>query len=515
MESHVRRISALLATTAVLAPLVVASSALPAAASGPSVTVHMTGRNGHHATGQVWVENLSTFGIYSGSADHAISLPRGQYAVIGDVQENTTTTTGAVVVGISGATIVSLDARRGKAVNVGLDLPNAGSYDRTVNAVICGGQQGMGPEISGAPGTVFVIPNASSKLQFGYLGSWRSGSGNYVVTGRSTSGVPARPGGSFHRSGLARLDIQARTGTDLETDGQLVLQPQLPNVTCGSGMWGDLGSFSLPTTTTAYVSPGTWSSRLDANPNVGEMSADRTLLAGGHYYQTFNQAVWGPYQAVPQAWYNRLSFDGGSLIADPTPGVTSFQLTSGSYRLSENGKLLHQQTISQYGGYESFDTHVTRSGWFDLTVSAHRYYPNTTYPSSILSSAVDLHEHFWLNPSVNQIAPVYSTRFFPAGLNGANQAAPGSVTAVRVVPDQLPGEVNVVKSPNDPPTSVKVWASANGGVTWQAVTVKRVNGSWIAYVPNHASGAVSLRSQVTDAHGNYTVESVYRAYAIA
>ncbi|WP_042415793.1 hypothetical protein [Streptacidiphilus anmyonensis] len=507
-----RRLSALLATTGVLAPLVVAASTLPAAASGPSVTVHMTGRTGAHASGQVRAENISTFMIYSGTADHAISLPKGQYAVIGDVQENATTTIGASVVTIAGASTVSLDARHGKAVNVGLDLPNAGSYTRYVDATVCGGQQSMGIEASGAPGSVFVIPNASSLLHFAYLGGWQSPSSNYVVTGRTGSGVPSTPGGSFHRSGLARLDITARTGTDDETDGQLTLQPQAPNNACGSGMWGTLGEFSLPTATTAYVSPGTWGPRLDASDGLGEMAADRSLLAGRHYYQSFGNAVWSPRSAMPVTWEHKISIQAGSLLQDPTPGVTSFWASKGTARLSQGGKVLHQATVTDYGSYSTFDTAVRSAGWYDLSVTANRYHPGLATPN--LSTAASLTFHFWANPAVQQLAPVYLTRFLPTGLNGANQAAPGSTTTVNLALDRPDTDPADIAAPSDPATSVKVWASTNGGISWQAVTVKHVNGNWTAYVPNPASGAVSLRSQVNDAHGDYAIESIYRAYAI-
>jgi hypothetical protein len=38
---------------------------------------------------------------------------------------------------------------------------------------------------------------------------------------------------------------------------------------------------------------------------------------------------------------------------------------------------------------------------------------------------------------------------------------------------------------------------------------------WLATVPDPASGYVALRSTVIDSHGNKSVETIYRAYAIS
>jgi hypothetical protein len=38
---------------------------------------------------------------------------------------------------------------------------------------------------------------------------------------------------------------------------------------------------------------------------------------------------------------------------------------------------------------------------------------------------------------------------------------------------------------------------------------------WLATVPDPASGYVSLRSVVTDVHGDSSVQTIYRAFAVA
>ena len=62
--------------------------------------------------------------------------------------------------------------------------------------------------------------------------------------------------------------------------------------------------------------------------------------------------------------------------------------------------------------------------------------------------------------------------------------------------------------------SRKVWSSADGGKTWKAATVKHSGSTWQATVHNPASGVVALRSEVTDAAGDRSVQTVYRAYSI-
>ncbi|MFD5590902.1 hypothetical protein [Streptomyces griseorubiginosus] len=110
-------------------------------------------------------------------------------------------------------------------------------------------------------------------------------------------------------------------------------------------------------------------------------------------------------------------------------------------------------------------------------------------------------------------AKVATTRFLPTGLNSRNQAAANSTTTVDVSAgrgSQGPG----LRFTKVTARAVKVWSSADGGKTWKAATVRRSGSSWQATVHNPASGAVALRSEVTDAAGDRSTQTVYRAYAI-
>ncbi|MYY03703.1 MULTISPECIES: S8 family serine peptidase [unclassified Streptomyces] len=65
-------------------------------------------------------------------------------------------------------------------------------------------------------------------------------------------------------------------------------------------------------------------------------------------------------------------------------------------------------------------------------------------------------------------------------------------------------------------TSAKVAYSYDGGTTWTDATTARRDGNWTATV-NHAGAAgkpVTLRTELTDAHGNSVVQTVTDAYAV-
>ncbi len=56
-------------------------------------------------------------------------------------------------------------------------------------------------------------------------------------------------------------------------------------------------------------------------------------------------------------------------------------------------------------------------------------------------------------------------------------------------------------------------ASFNDGLTWHTLAVSAHGSYWLALVHNPTVGAfVSLRSIVTDAHGDSTTETIIRAY---
>ncbi len=63
--------------------------------------------------------------------------------------------------------------------------------------------------------------------------------------------------------------------------------------------------------------------------------------------------------------------------------------------------------------------------------------------------------------------------------------------------------------------SVRVQYSVNGGSSWQTAPLSRKGSSWIARLPDPASGFVSLRSEVVNTAGDSTVQTIYSAYAVS
>ena len=109
--------------------------------------------------------------------------------------------------------------------------------------------------------------------------------------------------------------------------------------------------------------------------------------------------------------------------------------------------------------------------------------------------------------------PVTETVYRPAGLNLLNLAAAGGHTTLRISVDRAGTEFSPARRYRL--RTVRVQMSVNGGATWRTLTLTRRGGYWLGTVPDPASGYVSLRSVVTDVHGDSSVQTVYRAFAVA
>jgi hypothetical protein len=65
-----------------------------------------------------------------------------------------------------------------------------------------------------------------------------------------------------------------------------------------------------------------------------------------------------------------------------------------------------------------------------------------------------------------------------------------------------------------PVTKAQVWWSADDGATWQPAVQTAVADGWRVTVPNPEAGFVSLRTELTDAHGASVTETIIRAYRV-
>lgn len=515
-----RRIRVMLAAAAVLAPVLVSGTATPAAAAGSSVTVTTLGRNGAKVAGsQVEVIDTKTNEWFGGTSGHAISVPKGQYAVVTDVWDpkDDTDTLGARIVTVSGAAKVTIDARQGKPLKVSLDSGPAAGATQDLYAQICVGSGYGGLEAWNTAGHFFVIPQTSRLLRLGYMSRWSgggTGAGVYQVTG-SNSTLTASPGGAFRRASLATVRVQSNRGPQGGSQADLAYQPT--GETCQSGLFTEDYVDSGPYIRTAHLSPGRWNIRSDEQSDdgiIGSYDSVRDLVAGKSYSQTFYRAAWGPAHTLPEVWQKRIWFGTDNMFQDPsTAGSEASSMVTST--LSRGSVVLGKETYTDWrNGPGDFSAKMTTPGWYTLNVYAKRYRPGLTYPAGMLSPSASANFHFYANPAVSQVAPVFLTRFIPTGLNTSSHAKPHSTTPVGLVLDRANPEHD---APFHAVTAKKVqaWYSTDNGKTWHGLRVTHSGSTWKTAVPNPASGAVSLSAKVTDAAGDSGQVTVNHAYAVA
>lgn len=520
-----RRRSIAFVGVAALLPLV--ASAVSAQAASASLTVTTLGRHGAKVATTVTVVAVPSGQTYSVKSGKRLSLPAGRYLAMTDIYESAsdglgTDTVGALDLKVSGNRAVTLDARKGKAVKVSLDTPADVTEPPRITAQVCAGTVSNMPSAfsSGGwnyQGSLYAIPNSSRLLQFGYLAQW-DGHDSYVAV-KNTTGIPAAPGGSYKRANLATMRFSVRGGTQMATQHDTALQAMPKTDDCTTDLMAEVRDDSAPYSATVHVTPGTWQPRDDIIASNGEdvgggFPAVRTLKAGQSFTQSFGRAAWSPMHYLPMIGEKSVTFIPDALIGDPDVGVGGADPTKETVVLTKGSTTVKKQTLTNWGtGDAEFSASARSAGWYDLTVDAHRYRPGITFPAGMLSSRVTLDWHFKADPAKAMVAPVFMTRFLPAGLNSRNQAAASSTTTVGVSVGRG-SQGPDLKFTKVTAKSVKVWSSADGGRTWKAATVKHTGSTWQASVHNPASGAVALRSEVTDAAGDRSVETVYRAYAI-
>ncbi|WP_416962699.1 hypothetical protein [Streptomyces sp. Agncl-13] len=515
---------AFVGVAALAGPLLVPAASAQAASG--SLTVTTLGRHGAKVATTVTVVNASSGETRTVKSGKRLSLPAGRYLAMTDIYESATDglgtdTIGAQVVTVSGAKSLTLDARKGKTVKVSLDTPADVTEPARISAQVCAAGTGMPSAFSAGgwnyAGSLYAIPNSSKLLQFGYLAQW-SGNDSYVAV-KNTTGIPAAPGGAFKRSKLATMRFSVRGGTQMANQHDVALQATPKTDNCTTDLMAQVRDDNAPYTATAHVTPGSWQSRDDIFANDGDhigggFPAVRTLAAGQSFTQSFGRAVWSPLHYLPHVRQKSVEFIPDALIGDPDVGTSGTDPTKETVVLYKGSTTVKKQTLTNWGdGDADFTARIHSAGTYRLTVDAHRYRPGITFPSGMLSSRVTLDWRFKADPAKSVVAPVFMTRFLPAGLDSRNRAKANSTTSVTVGAGRG-SQGPDVKFTKSTVKSLKVWASSDGGKTWKAASVTRSGTSWKASVHNPASGAVALRSQVTDSAGGTSVETVYRAYAI-
>ncbi|MGW7541530.1 hypothetical protein ACWGKQ_10490 [Streptomyces sp. NPDC054770] len=502
----VRRIPLAFAGMAVLAPLVVPAASAQAASGSLAVTT--LGRHGGKVSTTVTVVNASSDEMRTVKSGKRISLPTGRFIVMTDIYESTTNglgtdTIGAQVVSVSGAKSVTLDARKGRAVKVSLDTPADVTGPARISAEVCDAHADMPSAFAAGgwndAGSLYAIPNSSKLLQFAFMAQW-TGNDTYVAVKNST-GIPAAPGGSFRRSGLATVRFAVRSGTEMGTQIDTALQAEPKVRDCTYDLYAGVRDDDAPYSAGVHVTPGRWQPRDDiAGSNREGVSSGcpspRTLKAGQSFTQSVGRAAYGPLHYLPTVGQKSVGFLPDALIGDPDAGVWGADITKETVALYKGGTTVKKQTLTDWGtGDAEFSAAVHATGWYRLAVDAHRYRPGITFPSGMLSPRITLDWRFKADPAESVVAPVFLTSFVPDGLNNRNQAAAGSTTTVTVSPERG-SQGPDAKFTKVPPKSCRFWASTDGGKTWKSAPVTRSGSAWKAQVHNPGDHE---RSQMTSA----------------
>jgi hypothetical protein len=415
---------------------------------------------------------------------------------------------------------IVLNARHATQVHVALHGAVATEQNLLASACLAspGGSDAMAESASGGPGVpVYVVPRKSDRVNFSYIDDLQSATGaNYLLYGTASDRIPARPDYQQSASRLARVNVTLKGGADPTASSVLLVQKGNGTSLCEDGTDFSGTNFG-PFRAVDYRTAGEWATSIQTWANGSARQGDylyeaREYAAGRSYTDTFGSAVVGPSGDFPQIEGNLFNFSPRALFNDPNLRLSGgADAATSVITLRVGGHLVRKQTW--YDNCQTcFQLTLHKAGWYQMTVNSRRW-----YSSRLLSPNVSLSWRFHVSPTPpggNWVSfPLTETVFQPAGLNLANQAPADGRTTLRINIDRAGAEFS--PAPRYQLRTVQIQMSVNGGTTWRTLTLVRRTGYWLATVPDPARGYVSLRSTVTDVRGDSTVQTIYRAFAIA
>ncbi len=520
------RFAALAALCAVGAILVAsAASAAPTWAPAQALAQYTLKIKGIDRAGKAVAIQPSVFGASNG-VDYltylsSVTVPAGTYVVAAAVPEpgQNSGTLVAKMITVRSDVTVTLSAVKSVLVDATLSGLPTGVTQANQQAMLCVRLRRAFVPVTGmlivptlvdgnaAPGTVYVKPMSGRGLRFVYQTYYPAPGTFYEEAGADNGGIPPSPQYDQSVSGMAQVQVELRANEN---------PTPLRNVVesydgCGSLM---VPEETLPASYADYRTPGEWQTQL--NFGASKIALTRiltqagTYLAGHVYAEVLGSAVAGPRADFPVIDGAKITFAPRGIFADPLVSSTDCE-GRGRVSLAPSGG----SSLIQLCGKDSTFTGRPRSaGWYTLTAAFTR--PSTR--GVLLSTSVTLSWHFRYAPVTGhaadlEAAPVTVTEFRPAGLGPSNDAAGGSTTTLQVY--VLRGGGQAVPTPRYRLTSVQVQVSFNDGRSWHALALQSNSGGWITTIANPVTGGyVALRSIVTDAHGDKTVETVTRAYLV-
>jgi hypothetical protein len=438
-------------------------------------------------------------------------LAPGTYLVSADVQNSAGPLTQSLVirkVRVNRSETITLDARTARRVRVALGVP--GAADQLDSAAITFASTGaILASASGPTDSLYATPAAVRSLCLGVTSRWQASSGQfYDLSGITQHGVPAAPVFRFRPGRLAKVALSIRSGIGSGVYG-VGLQPGNPNFfTCAAGLTVD--PLPAPAAETDYISPGIWTVT-SLNSDNGDSIVSN--LRARHFYQvSLGDAVAAPAGQFPSVLSDSdLFYQNDGIFSYPFGTSSSAECCAKSIATLRLGRqVLERAKITEPTGV--FQKTLTRSGWYTLTVDSIRVGLQGQPLRGLLSDHIIVTWRFYGTTASWYGIPLTLARYEPAGLSVTNSARAHATTGLRIVierPADSPG------TPVYPLTSVRLQVSGNDGKSWQTVRVTRSGRYWIARIPDPAGGYVSLRSTVTDTHGDSTTETIYHAYAIS
>jgi hypothetical protein len=485
---------------------VVAASPPAGAASNPEITIRAIDREGKviAVTASLQSPVISPTGIDETlTSAHPTRVPRGTYNIAAWIQEpdNRAQTLVDRELVVAGSTTVTFDARKGHQIRFVVNDPTVAQDDVLAEPYSPNGWDafdGYGgpsaPAVYAVPGT--MAPGYYLSLQADLIRPHEFLSPvEYVLVRQLKGRIPANLTFAVNKAGLATDHVTVKA-IDPGQSGGVAFQPAGNLPVLPMGQWA-IPPFSID----FHFTPGyAWQSQtMSGTDNLNSLP-----VFGVHRYtQTFDNATFGPSpQFGPLVEGNQVSTPapfGDNLFTDPTQQqMTSFGMGVGSGQtwLYEGSKLLAHSAGGTISARISGTPH-----WYTLRVAASRDAGAVLWKSQTLS--------FNFAARANGNSPdTFWPQVVPAGLSLRNAARHGTSTAVRVYFSD--GIAHLAAH------GVKVWASANGGKTWQAVRVSPSGPHWTAVVTNPGKpGFVSLRVQGTDAAGSTATVTTINAYAVS
>jgi hypothetical protein len=470
--------------------------------------------------------------FYGGSA---LAIPRGTYLIAAEVPTYTgsTVTSQTLVfrkVAIGRSETISLDGRDGKMLTVSLTGAQATVSELSANVCMSAdphGEEFMEGGAYGGPGvSVYAVPTKSAYISYGYSDILTSvGGASYVLIGSKVGQIPSRLVYTQRASDLAKVTTDLRSGAFGSSEFNWTIQSGNGQGFCGAGQNQDLyGAQGL----VSYVTAGTWTTTVIAysQGSSGKPEHNAYLYGTGHYRagrsytNVFGAAVVGPGPDYPQtsdnynddaSRYALLSYQ-PSLFYSPVLNGGQDCCDRSTVILRLGSRTVAKRTLRTAG---LFTESLRQSGWYTLAVTDKRSFPSGGTPELSPEAAVSFRFHASSTPAGNgaqQNAPLTDARYVPLGLNSANQAPAGGTTKVDITIER-PGNAGVA-SPVYRLKTVVFYVSVNGGSTWRRLTLRRIGSYWQTTIADPASGYVTIRSIVTDVHGDQTEQTVYRAYAV-